>query len=78
MLFRSYDGLRVEPCLPSHWDGFQATRRFRGASYSIVVPCATDASRKTVQVSVDGRPIEGTLVPLAPAGATVNVEVRLS
>jgi hypothetical protein len=26
-------------------------------------------------VTVDGRPIEGTLLPLAPPGATVRVEV---
>jgi len=24
------DGLRIDPCIPSAWDGFTATRRFRG------------------------------------------------
>ncbi len=73
-----YDGLRVEPCLPSHWDGFQATRRFRGAIYSIVVRSTTEVTQKRIEVVVDGRQIDGTVVPLAPAGTSVRVEVTLS
>jgi cellobiose phosphorylase len=30
-----HDGLRVDPCLPPGWDGFRASRRFRGATYRI-------------------------------------------
>ena len=32
-----HDGLRIDPCLPSDWDGFRAVRRFRGATYDITV-----------------------------------------
>jgi cellobiose phosphorylase len=27
-----HDGLRIDPCLPSVWDGFEAKRRFRGGT----------------------------------------------
>ena len=32
-----HDGLRIDPCLPTDWDGFTATRRFRGATYHVRV-----------------------------------------
>lgn len=67
-----HDGLRVEPALPSAWEGFEATRRFRGATYRIRVRRGTDPG-----VAVDGRRIAGTVVPVAPAGATVDVEVTV-
>ena len=61
-----YDGLRVEPCIPSAWDGFRVRRRFRGATYEIEV-------RNPRHVSSGG----STLVPLAAAGESVRVEVVL-
>jgi cellobiose phosphorylase len=64
-----HDGLRVAPCLPSGWDGFGATRRFRGATYRISV------RRGAPGLVVDGRPVDGAVVPVAPAGATVAVEL---
>jgi cellobiose phosphorylase len=62
-----HDGLRVDPCLPSGWDGFRMVRRFRGAEYRIAV------GRGDGGLVVDGRAIDGNVVPLAPAGATVEV-----
>jgi cellobiose phosphorylase len=67
-----HDGLRVEPCLPSTWHGFTMRRQFRAATYEITV--RRDA-RRSPRVAVNGRPIEGTLLPLAPPGTTVTVEV---
>jgi alpha-glucosidase (family GH31 glycosyl hydrolase) len=32
-----YDGLRVDPVIPSKWKGFTVTRRFRGNTYLIEV-----------------------------------------
>ena len=32
-----YNGLRVDPCIPAEWDGFQTRRSFRGATYEIQV-----------------------------------------
>ncbi len=68
-----HDGLRVDPCLPSGWDGFRATRRFRGATYDITVHCPGGAAGRASHLVVDDRRIEGTLVPPAPAGSSVTV-----
>jgi cellobiose phosphorylase len=70
-----YKGLRVEPCLPSAWTGYRASRRFRGATYDIRV--TRDETVRATRVAVDGRPVPGTLVPPSPAGTDVTVEVVL-
>jgi cellobiose phosphorylase len=67
-----YAGLRVDPCIPAGWSGFTATRLFRGATYRISVRRAAQPS-----LVVDGRAVEGNLVPLAPAGASVVVDVNV-
>ncbi len=33
----TYQGLRIDPCIPKDWDQFTVTRRFRGVIYSIAV-----------------------------------------
>ncbi|HYU58947.1 MAG TPA: glycosyl hydrolase family 65 protein, partial [Actinomycetota bacterium] len=72
-----HDGLRVDPCLPADWDGFEATRRFRGATYRIRVRAQAGARGRVTRLVVDGRPLEGTVVPPAAAGATVEVEATI-
>jgi cellobiose phosphorylase len=67
-------GLRVDPVLPAAWAGFTATRRFRGAIHQISVRNPDRASGRVTHLEVQGQRIEGTLVPLAPAGTTVHVE----
>jgi len=72
------DGLRVDPVLPLSWPGFAATRRFRGATYEIIVRRSgilESGLAEGAGTSVDGQQIVGSLVPLAPSGTTVRVEV---
>jgi cellobiose phosphorylase len=73
----AHDGLLVDPCLPADWEGFEARRRFRGATYRIRVTKARGVRGRVSSLTVDGRPVEGTLVPVAPAGATVTVEATV-
>ena len=56
-----YDGLQVKPCLPSHMDGFSATRLFRGTSYSITVKRAKKDEKTGLWV--DGVRQEGFIIP---------------
>jgi cellobiose phosphorylase len=68
-----HDGLRIDPRLPSAWDGYRAERRFRGAAYRIEVRKPVGTTGRASSVVVDGERLEGTLVPPAPAGAVVEV-----
>jgi cellobiose phosphorylase len=72
------EGLRVDPVLPPTWNGFTARRRWRGATYEIFVTQDKLApSRRAQRFVVDGEEIDGNLVPPAPAGSTVKVELSL-
>jgi cellobiose phosphorylase len=73
-----HDGLRVDPVLPASWPGYTATRRFRGATYTIRVRRGRSAGGGRVRaLLVDGQAVTGSLVPLAPPGATVTVDALL-
>jgi cellobiose phosphorylase len=72
----TYAGLRVAPVMPSSWQGYTAHREFRGAAYEISV--RREGPGNAVSLVVDGKPVEGDVVPLpAPGTATVKVEVVL-
>jgi cellobiose phosphorylase len=69
----TYTGLRVAPVMPSDWTGFQATRRFLGVTYHIVVERVGPGNGVTL--TVDGREIEGSVVPL-PDDAREDIAVH--
>ena len=68
-------GLQVDPVLPSGWDGYTATRVFRGVTFEIaVVRQGTDSH---TAMTVDGLPVDGTVAPL-PVSGTGPVTVRVT
>ena len=71
----TYAGLQIAPVIPSDWPGFNARRVFRGVIYHISVERAGRGN--TVLLAVDGKPVEGNVVPLPPAGQT-DVRVRVT
>jgi len=73
----TYAGLQVNPCIPKAWEGFTATRVFRGATYRIAVKNPKHVSKGVVSISVDGKAIDGDIIPIAVSGATVSVEVTM-
>ncbi len=62
----TYAGLQIAPVIPNDWPGFEATRVFRGVTYRISVQRVGEGN--SVSLTVDGRPIDGNVVPLPPAG----------
>ncbi len=67
-------GLRVKPCLPAEMREVSIIRKCRGSEYRIRITNRGKAGPP--RLAVDGRPVEGTLVPWAPPGAVVAVEVE--
>jgi len=73
----TYEGLEIAPVIPVDWDGFRATRVFRGVTYNITVKRA--GAGNAVTLAVDGVPVAGGVVPLPTAGTEgVTVEVTLA
>jgi len=72
-----YDGLRVDPCIPSGWDGFTVTRRFRGSTFRIRVDNPAGVCRGVARVLVDGEQVEGTTLPVPAEPREVDVVITL-
>lgn len=71
-----YNGLRVAPVVPERWTNFTASRTFRGVTYDISVK--RNGAGNKVSLTVDGKPIEGDIVPPPAKGVkTVKVEAVL-
>ncbi|MBN2177424.1 MAG: N,N'-diacetylchitobiose phosphorylase [Demequinaceae bacterium] len=65
------DGLRIDPCLPGSWDGFEVTRTFRGKKLTIKVANPGKVSTGVKSVTIDGKAVDlsgddrrGALVPV--------------
>jgi cellobiose phosphorylase len=67
-----FTGLRVSPCIGPEVPSFSVTRRCRGAVYRIRV--TNSLQHKKPRLTVDGAEIEGTLIPFASPGSTIEVE----
>lgn len=72
-----YDGLIVDPCIPSDWKEYKVTRVFRGATYVISIKNPSGVQKGVASVTVDGAIIEGNLLPVFDSGTTHEVEVVL-
>jgi cellobiose phosphorylase len=68
-----YEGLRVAPVLPESWQGFNATRRFRGVTYHITV--GRKGAGNKVSLKVDGEAVTGTVIPV-PTDGRKDVKVE--
>jgi cellobiose phosphorylase len=68
-----FDGLQVKPVVPSDWKSFEMARSFRGVRYEISV--VREGSGNSVSLEVDGKSINGTVIPL-PDKNTKTVKVK--
>ncbi len=72
-----YGGLRIDPCIPRGWGSYRVTRRFRGVVYEIAVSNPDGVCGGVRSLKVDGREVEGNVVPLSTGVERVVVEVVL-
>jgi N,N'-diacetylchitobiose phosphorylase len=59
-----YFGLRIDPCIPSHWKELRITRRFRKKNLDIAIKNEGGAQKGVEKVIINGKEIEGNLIPL--------------
>jgi cellobiose phosphorylase len=72
-----FDGLLIDPCIPTHWKGFKATRKFRGDTYRIEVLNPDGKSKGVKTVIVDDLPYKSNLIPVFGDGKEHKVKVVL-
>ena len=69
------DGLMLDPCIPADVKGYWVSRRYRGAVYEITVENPDGVQHGVKQLFVDGAVQSGCVIPVQPAGSTVQVRV---
>jgi len=72
-----YEGLRIDPCIPSSWDGFKARRKYRGVTYHITVSNPKHICKGVQKVMVIGGWADGSLIRAGQDMDEVHVEVTL-
>ncbi|MBW7998257.1 MAG: hypothetical protein FVQ81_17140 [Candidatus Glassbacteria bacterium] len=72
-----YDGLLIDPCMPSHWKTAGLIRDFRGATYEVTVNNPDGRQTGVKSITLDGQPLEGNVLPVHGDGKTHTVEVLM-
>lgn len=72
-----YTGLKIDPCIPKAWDGYKVMREFKGSKYEINIQNPNHVSKGVAALVVDGKAIEGNIIPDFKDGKLHQVEVTL-
>ena len=68
-----YDGLLIDPCVPTTAQEFSVKRKFRDAEYRIRISNPQGVNRGVLSVEVDGTLIDGNEIPYTPGSHEVTV-----
>ena len=71
----SYDGLLIDPCLPSTARSYEVTRKFRGGEFHITVNNPEGNQKGIKSIMIDGKIINGNIVPAELGKHEVVVEM---
>jgi N,N'-diacetylchitobiose phosphorylase len=59
-----YEGLRIDPCIPSNWKEFKVSRNFRGKKLNITIQNNEGVQKGVKKITLNGKEIEGNFIPL--------------
>jgi cellobiose phosphorylase len=70
-----FDGLLVDPCIPSSMKGFSVIRHFRGAAYRITVDNTAGVEKGVKSITLDGKVVDSAVLPVFGDGKTHIINV---
>jgi cyclic beta-1,2-glucan synthetase len=70
-------GIRIQPCIPRRWTGYQVERRVGAARYLIRVENPGRGTGELETLKLDGTPLPGPVVPLLDDGHRHEVVARV-
>lgn len=70
-----FDGLEIDPCIPTSWKGYQVKRSYRGTVYHIQIDNSKQVSKGVSEVYVDGVLQKGNVVMAKDGQKEVSVRV---
>jgi N,N'-diacetylchitobiose phosphorylase len=71
------DGLRIDPCIPREWPGFEVERVFRGHTLHLRVTNPHRKNRGVEWLRVNGQTVPGNLLPLSLLSDQAVIEAEL-
>lgn len=72
----THEGLVIDPCIPSDWDGFKVVRKWRGADYHISVSNPHRVQKGVRTLSLNGQLVCNP-IPIQKPGSTNWIEVEM-
>ncbi len=72
-----YDGLIVDPCIPSTMTDLTIHRKFQGAEYNIHISNPTGNEYGVKSMLVNGKLIEGNMIPFEEGQSVYEVEIQM-
>jgi cellobiose phosphorylase len=73
----TFQGLQIDPCIPSQWEGFTARRKYRGSTYLISVSNPDHIQKGIRSFKVDGQLHSGNIAPIFDDGGRHTIEIVL-
>ena len=76
-VYPTHKGLSIDPCIPKGFGDFTLTRKFREGTYNIKVVNPDDVEKGVKSLTVDGKSVEGCIVPYEKGKAEYDVVVTM-
>ncbi|MCH5249509.1 MAG: glycosyl transferase [Lachnospiraceae bacterium] len=76
-VYPTHTGLSINPCIPEGFGNFELTRKFREGLYNIKVENPNNVEKGIKQITVDGKPVEGCVIPYEKGKTEYNVVVTM-
>jgi cellobiose phosphorylase len=73
----TFDGLMINPCIPTQWNEYRVKRLFRNAIYNIHVINPSHKCKGNIALIVDNKKIDGNIVPVFSDGKEHTVEAQI-
>ena len=71
----TYDGLEIDPCIPSSLKEYKVRRVLRGSTFDITVRNPQGKQSGITNLVFDGSPVEGNVIPAIPGHHDVIVDM---
>ncbi|HCL00054.1 MAG TPA: N,N'-diacetylchitobiose phosphorylase [Candidatus Marinimicrobia bacterium] len=59
----TFDGMLIDPCIPADWKGFEIQRKWREATYKIIVENPVSVQKGVKSVTLNGKTVECPIPP---------------
>ncbi|MCR5208663.1 MAG: glycosyl transferase [Lachnospiraceae bacterium] len=76
-VYPTHKGLQINPCVPDGFGDFTITRKFREGTYNITVKNPSNVQKGVASMTVDGKAVDGCVVPYEKGKESYEVVVTM-